>query len=525
MLRVTERNRPWWTLAGSCVGLFVLMLDSTVVVLALPSIQQDLDASNTALAWVQNGYLLAISVLVVTVGRLGDMFGRKRIFNWSLAVFALGSAIAALSQTEGVLVAARIVQGMGGAGLIALSLALACSAFPAERQNTAVGIWAGVSSLALAIGPVAGGALIGAASWRWIFWVNLPIIAIGSLILRAARESRDESSARHLDTPGLAVLSLGLTAIVLALIESSTWGWGSTKTLTLLGAGFALLFVFWLVEHRVAQPIVDFTLFRNRPYLAATAAGFTLVGCYWSVMFFQPQYLQDVLDYSPVETGLLILPITAPMLALSPLTGRFMVRLGARGLLTLSMLAATAGLLLLTRLGADSSYGVLLPGFLLFGISLGLGYAAMSSVAMASMPREKAGIAAGVLAMNRVMAGALGLAVTGAVFAALQRDKLADLLAQRAPGVRGQRGELDGLLAGSSAARRTLHQESHGVFERVEAVFRETFAYALANATWILVGLAAAGAVVSWLLVQSAADSTPAEHKPEHRLGHRRFHF
>jgi EmrB/QacA subfamily drug resistance transporter len=503
------------------------MLDSTVVVLALPSIQHDLDASNTALAWVQNGYLLSMAVLVVTAGRLGDMFGRKRIFLWSLAVFALGSAISALSQTEGVLVAGRIVQGAGGSGLIALSLALACNAFPAERQATAVGIWAGVSSLAMAIGPVAGGALIGAASWRWIFWINLPIIAIGTLILLAAHESRDETSGRHLDVPGFAVLSLGLTAIVLALIESSTWGWGSGSTLALLGAGIALLYVFWVLEHRVAQPIVDFSLFRNRSYFGASAAGFALVGCYWSVMFFQPQFLQNVLDYSPVQSGLLILPITAPMLVISPFAGRLIARFGARALMTVAMLVAAAGLLLLTRIDADSGYGLLLPGFLLFGISLGLGYAPMSSAAMASMPRDKAGIAAGVLAMIRLMAGALGLATTGAVFAALQRDKLADLLAQRAPGVSGQRGELDGLLAGSSAARRALHQEPHGVFERVEEDFRETFSYALANATWILVGLAVMGAVMAWAFVQSAATAAAASGtgEVEHHQHHRRFHF
>ncbi|MEK6277706.1 MAG: MFS transporter [Actinomycetota bacterium] len=531
MLRVTDANRPWWTLVGSCVGLFLLMLDSTVVVLALPSIQHDLDASDTALQWVQNAYLLAVAVLVVTLGRLGDMLGRRLVFVWSLAVFAAGSAMAALASSEGILVAARVVQGMGGAGLVALSLAITCAAFPPDQQNRAVGIWAAVSSLALAIGPLVGGVLIDAASWRWIFWLNPPIAAAGAaILLYAAEESRDESAGRRLDVAGFVLLTLGLTGVVLALIESSTWGWDSAGTLGLLAGGSALLAAFWVVEHRVAEPIVDFSLFRNGPYFGASAAGFALVGCYWSLMYFQPQYLQNVLDYSAIAAGLLILPVTAPMLAISPLAGALIARFGARALMTAGMLTAVAGLLIQTRIDAGSGYGLLLPGFLLFGIALGLVYAPMSTAAMSSMPREKAGIASGVLAMNRVMAGALGLAATGAVFAALQRDKLSELLLQRAPAVHGQREELDGLLAGSSAAREKLADQPQGLVERVEAVFRETFAFALANAFWVLVGLAAVGALLTWMFVRSAPAATPPE-KPtapqdvQHHQHHRRFHF
>ena len=210
-----------------------------------------------------------------------------------------------------------------------------------------------------------------------------------------------------------------MTAIVLPLVESDVWGLGSVKTLGLLGAGAALMLAFWAVEHRVEQPIVDFALFRNGPYFGASAAAFALVGAYWSLMFFQPQYLQGPLGHSATATGLLILPITAPMIVISPLAGRMIARFGARGLMTAGMLCGVVGLIFMTQISDDSGYGLLLPGYLLFGVALGLVYAPMSSAAMAAMPPEKTGIASGVLAMNRVLAGAVALAVTGAVFQSL----------------------------------------------------------------------------------------------------------
>jgi EmrB/QacA subfamily drug resistance transporter len=484
---ISGPNRQWWVLVGTCLGLFILMLDSTVVALALPTIERELHASRDNVQWVLNGYLLVISVLVVTAGRLGDIAGRRLVFLTGMAIFAAGSVLAATAWDDAVLVAARAVQGVGGAAMLALSLAIVSHAFPVERQGQALGIWAAVSALALAIGPLVGGALI-EVDWRLIFWINLPICALGIAITwAAARESRDESSPPKLDLPGLATLTPGLLAVVLALVRADDWGWGSGRTIALLAAGAVLLAAFWMVEHRVASPIVDFALFRNRPYLGASAAAFTLVGAYWAVIFFQPQYLQEILGHGPVGAGLLVLPITAPMVFISPFSGGLIDRFGPRGLMTVGMACGTVGLALLTGIDAQSSYGALLPGYLLFGISLGLVYAPMSTAAMLAMPREKAGIAAGVLAMVRVTAGAVALAATAAVFQGVQSQRLED-----------HPGDTAG-----------------------------AFASALADSTWVLVGLVAVGTILTWALVRRSrgdAESVPEEHLAR-RLERHRLHL
>ena len=320
-----------------------------------------------------------------------------------------------------------------------------------------------------------------------IFWINLPVAAIGFLIMaRVARESTDPGGGHAIDYPGLAALSVGMVAAVLAIVESQNWGWGSATTLGLLGAGLLCLGAFWAIEHRVANPIVDFSLFRNGPYFGASAAAFALVGAYWTVMFYQPQYLQDVQGRSTVAAGLLILPITVPMVFFSPFSGRLIARFGARGLMSVGMLCGLAGVLVLTRVEVDSPYALLLAGYLLFGIALGLVYAPMSTAAMAAMPAEKAGIASGVLAMDRVLAGAVGLAVSGAVFASIEASNLDD---------------------GSGRA--------------------VAFSDALAGSTWVLVGMLAVGAALTWAYVRDpgTAGREHVAERPEHHQHHRKFHL
>jgi EmrB/QacA subfamily drug resistance transporter len=476
-------TRQWWTLAGACAGLFLLMLDSTVVALALPVIHHDLDASSEALQWMMNGYLLTIAILVISAGRLGDMFGRKRAFLAGMVVFAAGSVISGTAASPEVLIVGRVVQGIGAAPMLTLSLALICNVFPGRaEQASALGIWAAVSAVALAIGPLAGGALI-EVDWRAIFWVNVPIAAIGFAIMAlAAPESTDPGSGTRIDWGGLGLLSVGLFAVVVALVESRAWGVGPA-----LGVGFAgalALVGFAFVERRVREPLVELSLFRNGPYFGATASAFALVGSYWAVMFFQPQYLQDARGHSAVESGLMILPITVPMIFISPFSGRLIARFGARRLMTTGMVLGTLGMLVLTQVDASSSYGTLLAGYLLFGVALGFVYAPMSTAAMAAMPAEKVGIAAGVLAMNRLVAGAVALAASGTVFHALLGD-------------------------GGS------------------------FADAVAGSAWVVVALCAVGAALTWSFVRDpdppgpdpAVAGDPRPDQLRHHQHHRRFHL
>src|SRR6478609_3978497 len=458
------------------------MLDSTVVALALSSIRADLGASAEALQWVMNGYLLTIAVLVVTAGRLGDMFGRKRVFLAGMVLFAAGSILSGAAQGPAMLIGGRVLQGAGAAPMLSLSLAIVCNAFPAAEQPRALGIWAAVSAIALAIGPVVGGVLI-ELDWRLIFWINLPVIAIGlAIMIAAAPESTDPGAGTRIDFSGLLALSAGLTAVVLAMVQARAWS--DVLIAALAVGGVAVLALFAWIERRVRNPIVEFALFRNGPYFGASAAAFAVVGSYWAVMFFQPQYLQDARGHSALLSGLLILPVTVPMVFISPFSGRLIGRFGARGLMSAGMAFGTAGLVVLTRIDAGSSYAMVLVGYLLFGIAIGLVYAPMSTAAMAAMPAEKVGIASGVLAMDRIVAGSLALAATGAAFHAL-----------RAGG--------------------------------------DSFTDAIAGSTWVAVALCVAGGVLTWAFVRDperpgpdpAVAGTPEPSALRHHAHHRRFHL
>jgi EmrB/QacA subfamily drug resistance transporter len=469
--------RRWWILAGASTGLFMLMLDSTAIALALPSIRLDLGASSSGIQWAQNVYLLALAALVTALGRVGDLIGRRLVFCSGLVVFTLGSLVCARADSIAVLVAGRAVQGVGAAAMLALSLAIATLAFSAERRTRAIGIWAAVSSIALAVGPLVGGAVAEFASWRWLFLLNIPLAAISlALLVTAMPESRDKSAGRRIDFSGLITLSAGLTLLVLALVQGKSWGWTSLGTLAALGAGLALLALFVAVETRVAEPLIDLDLFRNGPYLGASAAAFALVGSYWAIMFLLPQYLDLALRFSTARAGVLMLPVTVPMAFISPVVARLVARVSARLVMTAGMACATIGMLLLTRLDGSSNYYDVAPGLILFGVALGFVYAPMSAAAMAALPAEDAGVASGVLAMVRCLAGAVLLAVGGAVF---------------------QHVQVEERTAGDS--------------------FEGAFAAGIADTAWVLSAVLLAATILTWLLVRSARDA--------HRPHHRRFHL
>lgn len=473
---VREETRRWWVLTGASTGLFILMLDSTTLPLALPSIQLELGASASGLQWVQNVYLLTMAALVITLGRLGDILGRKRVFQFGLVAFLVGSVISAIADSVVELIAGRVVQGAGGAALLALSLAIANLAFAPEDRPRAVGIWAAVSAIALAIGPLVGGIAIELVSWRLIFWLVVPLAVLAFAIMAvAAPESRDETAGTRIDVVGLLTLTAGLTAVVLALVQGKPWGWDSPATLGALAGGIGLLAVFCVVEHRVREPMVDFSLFRSGPYFGATAAAFALVGSYWALMFYLPQYIRLILDHSAFLSGLLVLPVTLPMMAISPFAGRLTARVGARRLMTIGMACATVGMLVLTRAQGGIEYVGMFPGLLLFGVAMGLVYAAMSAAAMAALPPEKAGVASGVLAMNRTLAGAMLLAVGGAIF---------------------QHVELERRLDGSS--------------------FDVAFSDGLAGVAWLLVAVLVLGTVLTWLYIRGARSAGEPHHRRFH---------
>lgn len=416
--------RQWLVLLGSSAGLFLVMLDSTVVGVALPPIDRSLHAGPDGLSWVINAYLVTLAVFVVTAGRLGDLLGRKRVYLVGMALFGLGSLGAGLAPSALALIVARALMGLGASAMLALSLAIVSDAFSQPQRGRALGLWTAVSGAGAAIGPVASGVLLHLGSWRWVFILNLPLVVVGMVLTQAAaKESFDPHGGRRFDPLGLVTLSIALGAVVLGLVESAYWPAGLIAGLVV--GGLAMLGVFLVVEHRVAAPLLDLSLFKNPLYLGASAAGFSLAFCFWLLMFLAPQYLQDAVGKSPLVTGVLLLPLAGLMVVLSPPVGRLIPRVGAVKLMALGMVCAAVGLVVVSRATPSGGAWVLLPGFTLVGVAMGLVYPSMVTAAMSALPEEKAGIAAGVVAMTRIGAGAVGIATLGSLFDHLHRARLA----------------------------------------------------------------------------------------------------
>jgi EmrB/QacA subfamily drug resistance transporter len=414
---ITDENRKWWTLGAMCFALFMVMLDNTVVNVALPSIQRDLDASISSLEWTINGYTLSFAVLLATAGRLGDIFGRRRMFIGGVVVFTLSSATAGFAPDTLSLVISRIAQGVGAAFMMPGTLSIITDAFPAQERGKAIGTWAGVSALALAIGPLLGGFLTEHVGWQAIFFINLPV-GIGAVLaaLFAVRESRDETVGREVDYAGVAVLTAGLTALVLALVEGNSWGWGSPEIISLIAGSVLALALFAAIERRVRTPMVEFGLFASRNFIGAVSVAFIVTFAMLGMFFFLALYMQNILGYTPLEAGVRFLPTTLMIMIVAPISGRLSDRIGPRWLITAGMTLTATSLFMFTQIGDGTTYSDLLPAFILMGVGIAMTMSPMSTAAMNAVPVAKAGIASGVLSMSRMLGGTFGVAAIGALF-------------------------------------------------------------------------------------------------------------
>jgi EmrB/QacA subfamily drug resistance transporter len=413
-MALNDGNRRWWTLAAMCFALFMVMLDNTVVNVALPSIQRELHTSVAGLEWTVNAYMLAFAVLLVTGGRLGDIFGRRRVFLLGVLLFAASSAFIGFSQTSAWLIGGRALQGVGAALMMPATLSIITNAFPPHERGKAIGTWAGVSALALAIGPVLGGVLVEHVSWQSIFFINLPVAAGAvAVTLFATHESRDETVLPKVDVAGIAAITTGLTALTLALVEAASWGWGSPRIIALFALAVAGVAGFAYVERRVRVPMVDFSFFGSRTFLGANIVAFIVSFSMLGMFFFLTLYMQNVLHYSPLEAGLRFLPTTLMIVVIAPISGRLTDRIGPRPLITAGLVLVAASLLWQSFLTPDTTFAFLFPGFVLMGIGIALVMSPMSTAAMNAVDQSKAGVASGILSMNRMVGGVLGVAVLG----------------------------------------------------------------------------------------------------------------
>jgi EmrB/QacA subfamily drug resistance transporter len=504
-IRLNEENRRWWTLAAMCFALFMIMLDNTVVNVALPSIQDDLGASLSALEWTVNAYTLTFAVLLVTGGRLGDIFGRRRMFLFGVVAFALSSAAIGLAPSQGALVGGRALQGIGAAFMMPATLSIISHAFPPEERGKAIGTWAGVSALALAAGPVVGGALTEYVSWRAIFFLNLPVAAGAvAVTLFATRESRDETVSRRVDVPGIAAISIGLSALVLALVEANQWGWGSTEIVSLLALAALGLVGFALIERRVSAPIVDFRFFRSRGFLGANVVAFVVSFAMLAMFFFTALYMQNILDYSPLEAGVRFLPATALIIVVAPIAGRLADRIGPRPPIVVGLLLVTLALYLQTHIGTESGYAVLLPAFMVMGFGMGLVMSPMSTAAMNAVEVTKAGVASGILSMSRMVGGTFGVAALGALFQSLAASRVGDVLSGSGISAAKQDAIVENL--GSGAMDETIRSLDPEQARTALHASQDAFVHALSTGMWAAAAVTLAGAVAAFALL----DRVPA---------------
>jgi EmrB/QacA subfamily drug resistance transporter len=506
--QISERNRKWWTLGAMSFALFMIMLDNTVVNVALPSIQNDLGASLSALEWTINAYTLTFAVLLVTGGRLGDIFGRRRGFLFGVVVFALSSATAGLAPNDTSLVVSRAVQGVGAAFMMPATLSIITNAFPAHERGKAIGTWAGVSALALALGPVVGGILTEQVSWRAIFFLNLPVAALAVIVtLAAARESRDPDVPRTVDFAGVATLTVGIGSLVLALVEGNDWGWGSPRVIGLFGIAVLGLAAFNFAQQRVRFPMVEYSFFRSRQFLGANGIAFVVSFAMLAMFFFMALYMQNILGYSPLEAGVRFLPSTVVIIVAAPIAGRLTDRIGARLPIAIGLSLAAIALYFQSRIDVDTGYGYILPTFVVMGLGIGFTMSPMSTAAMNAVHEAKAGVASGILSMSRMVGGTFGVAAVGALFQAISNHQLEQKLGALPLSAQQQAWFADNLGSGNVDAK--LRQLDPGTAQKVSRALKETFVHSLSSSLKLSTAVAATGVVVALVTLRSDRSRAP----------------
>ncbi|HET9674364.1 MAG TPA: DHA2 family efflux MFS transporter permease subunit [Gaiellaceae bacterium] len=411
-----SRARTLWTLAITSIALFMVVLDNLVVSTALPVIRVDLGASIEELEWTVNAYTLTFAVFLLTGAALGDRFGRKRMFVLGLVIFTAASAAAALAPSMGALIAARAVQGAGGALVMPLTLTLLSAAFPAERRGVALGIWGAIGGIAVASGPLVGGAVIEGISWQWVFWLNVPVgLLLVPLAIARLRESFGPDKA--LDLPGLALASGGLLGIVWGLVNGNADGWTSPSIVASLAAGVALLVAFVMWELRTEQPMLPMRFFRNRGFSAANGASLAMSFGMFGSIFLLTQFFQTAQGYSPLEAGLRVLPWTAMPMVVAPIAGALSDRIGSRPILAVGLGLQAVGLAWIAAVStATVGYTSLVGPFIVSGIGMGMFFAPMANVILSAVRPAEEGKASGANNAVREVGGVLGVAVLASVF-------------------------------------------------------------------------------------------------------------
>lgn len=500
-----HENR-WVALGAMALSSGVTSIPTSAVVLALPKIHAEFNASLGELQWTLVGFTLAYSALLVVAGRLADIFGRKKFFLGGTILYTAAAAGAALAPSALILIVAVVAMGVGAAILTPASLSIITDAFEPAQRGTAIGLWASASALVSGVGPALGGIL---ADWDWrtVFWINVPFAVLFFVItMVAARESRDPNAERRIDIAGLATLAAGLTALSLVLNQGQSWGFLSTKSIALFVIAAVLLVAFAVLEPRTRNPLVDFGFFRKRNYTGGNAALFAANFILAAVLFFLPMYMQELLHYSPLKAGVLLLPLSATLVISLPLGGPISERVGPRIPIVAGLFLSAIGGYLFTRVDANSGYNELWPGMLVLGFGVGLCLTPLNTAAMNAIRRAEHGAAAGILVTMSGLGATFGIAISGALFQTVKDSKSDHLLSKIGLHLsEGTERTLEGLLAGAKDAITGLKKFSLDQQHAITHAIRQGFTDALGNVMWLSVGVCLAGVIIVALIMQRTA--------------------
>ncbi|MEX2255484.1 MAG: MFS transporter [Acidimicrobiia bacterium] len=457
---ITAANRKWWVVVAMSGVMIALTLDFFGLTVALPSMGKDLDASTETLLWAVNAYLLAFVAIMIPVGRLADIIGRRKVVLAGIVVFVVGSALCVVAESDIFLIGARVLQGIGGGTIFATSVSVVNNAFPPEERAQALGIWSGVGLMGSALGPFVAGLLCELASWRWFFFLNIPIgIAVLVISLFAVEESRDETFTGGIDWWGFVTLTLGFAPLIFGIQQGSQAGWSAPEVIAGIVVGVVFLVAFVLIELRTTKrtPLVEFSLFRDIRFLGASCVAFLGNWQFGTILFFLTLYLQNILDLSPIEAGLIFLTFSIPLVVMSPIGGRMVAKYGAQILMSIGMALVGAGVAVFALLEADSGIWLVVVGLVLAGFGQGFAYNLSNTAGMEAIPDEKTGVASGVLQTSRLMGIVIGLALSGALFRSLENDEIVSRFRAKGNALTGtEKDTARELLSGSDQARQVL---------------------------------------------------------------------
>jgi EmrB/QacA subfamily drug resistance transporter len=488
-------ERKWWTLVLISTATFMLLLDITVVNVALPDIQRELGASLSSLQWVVDAYALTLAAFLLTAGSLGDRLGRRRVFTIGFAIFTFASFLCGISGDPTLLNLARGLQGVGGAGMFATSLALIGQEFHGKDRATAFGVWGATVGGAVAIGPLVGGVITEHFGWEWIFFVNIPIGLVAMFLTERKIANVVSPDAEPIDGPGVVTFSLALFLLIFGLIRGNPEGWGSPLILGCLGGALLLLAAFIAIEARSDHPMLDLRLFRKPAFNGVSAVAFGLSAGMFAMFLYLTIYMQGVLDFSPLEAGLRFLPLTVLSFVASPIAGTLSHKIPIRVLLGVGLATVGVGLLLMHGVSADSEWTSLLAGFLLAGIGIGITNPGIGQAAIAVVPVEKSGMGSGINTTFRQVGIATGVAALGAIFQSRVNSKLAELLPHAPAGL--------GELVSSGGSRAAAAVAPPGQRAEIAHAADVAFVYGFNEIILTAAALSFVGAALGFFLVRS----------------------